>query len=257
MKIKGSVHGHLNNLDNYRLSFDRVVNKGIGRKVVTVHFVNPLKEEESDSKEKTTADRDMMQVMDVIFQQILGGVVLPRVWQSLYNMMHELATENLNLYRTMCKEEISSKVGKLKDHFSFWDWTDTIALYNRLWSMFHFIMNEDNVDGEITPEIEADLNYYLQVHHVIKSFNALYMKESSSWYDVIPKDSPWERFLRANGYGRSALLQLRYVQSLLQHYSEKVCGSQALKYFKMHEITESTHDQYVEMVVCECFFPFL
>lgn len=249
MKFKGFVHGNLDDLDNYRLSF------GCEKKVVTVHFVNSL-EEKFDS-EGNTADHDVMQVMEVIFQKILGGVALPRVWQSLYDKMSELATEDL--YTTMRNEEFFFRLVKIKDHFSFWDWTETVAFYNRLWSTLHFVLNyvEEEDTSEIVAEFMADERLYDQARYVINSLNHNYGMDSSNWYDVIPKDSPWERFLRANGYGRSAYHQLRYIRCLLQHFGEKVRGHKALKYIKADEITEATCPRYVEMVVCESFFPFL
>lgn len=252
MKIKGIVHGNLDNIDNYRLLFDKVVNNGVPKRIVIVKFVNHVEEDKSDSMGKTD-DSDIMQVMDVIFKKILGGDNLPRLWKSLYDKMNELGTQ----FRTMSKKQISSKLVIIEDHFCFWEWTEVVALYNRLWSTYFFIRNAETLDGKITPETKADQFYYDQVNHAIRSLDNKYKLKKVRWYDAIPKNSPWENFSRAQGYGTSAQQQLRFIRALRLHYSEKTGSDEHLKYFEDGGETESTHDRYVELLVCECFFEFL
>ena len=102
MKIKG-LWG--DNLDTYHQLCDKVVIHGIRKRVVTVDIVNPFEEKESFSKGKTI---DWMQVLDVMFRKILGGVglLLLRVWQNLNDRMNEFA--NKDLYQKMTGDEIDA-----------------------------------------------------------------------------------------------------------------------------------------------------
>ncbi|KAL6548026.1 hypothetical protein OROHE_009731 [Orobanche hederae] len=237
LKQKGLINGYLDDSSNYKLSFSKEFDKGILRNVVNVYFVHRKEEIDID---RNSHEWDMKSVIRMVFDVILEGVTLPRIWQSLYNLIDEIVDETA--YSLLDADYKNRHLLAIQDYYCCWNWKDRVSLYDRFWSVLKW---GSKTSDELRPV----------VRWIVRDLNRRILRQQNRWHCDIPLDSPWRRLFDAQNIGDTAYQQLRYIRTLVLHYKE-LNADGTKRYFKEDE-TIDDNDEYVELLVCEFFYPFV